>query len=294
VSPNSVVSVTRMSTRARFDSAGGGTGLFFLAMTVMLPHLACAESGATGAASPCRPATLASGMVGSIIDGRTFVLDDGREVRLAGIEIPAAAAAAAQASERLHALLSGQAVVLKGSGPDRDRYGRLVAQVFLAGTGTGSERTGSERWVQPELVASGHARVAARVGDRACAAELARHERAARQAKLGLWSDPYYVMRRAEDPAAVAAERGRFTIVEGTVLSVRESGGTIYVNFGKRWSEDFTVTIAKRNERAFAAAGIEPKALAGRRVRVRGWIEERGGPWVEATRPEQIELVERN
>jgi len=116
----------------------------------------------------------------------------------------------------------------------------------------------------------------------------------ARTAKLGLWSDPYYALRRAENPAAVAVERGRFTIVEGNVLSVRESGGTIYVNFGRRWSEDFTVTIAKRNERAFTAAGVEPKTLAGRRVRVRGWIEERGGPWVEATRPEQIELVERN
>ena len=36
-----------------------------------------------------------------------------------------------------------------------------------------------------------------------------------------------------------------------------------------------------------AAAGLEPKKLAGRRVRVRGWIEERGGPWIEAARPEQ-------
>jgi hypothetical protein len=33
------------------------------------------------------------------------------------------------------------------------------------------------------------------------------------------------------------------------------------------------------------AAGFEPKKLAGRRVRIRGWIEERGGPWIEATRP---------
>src|SRR5262249_30848480 len=115
-----------------------------------------------------------------------------------------------------------------------------------------------------------------------------------RDGQLGLWSDPYYVMRRAEDPTAVSRERGRFTIVEGEVLSVRESGATIYVNFGRRWSDDFTVTIAKRNERAFTAAGLEPKRLAGRRVRVRGWIEERGGPWVEATRPEQIEVVERN
>jgi hypothetical protein len=100
-------------------------------------------------------------------------------------------------------------------------------------------------------------------------------------------------MRRADDPAALSGERGRFTIVEGSVASVRESGGTLYVNFGRRWSSDFTVTIAKRHERAFAAAGLEPKRLAGRRIRVRGWIEERGGPWVEATAPEQIEVVER-
>ena len=154
--------------------------------------------------------------------------------------------------------------------------------------------SGDERWVQADLLASGHARVAAHVGDRACAAELMRHERAARDGKLGVWSDPDYAVRRADDPVAVAGERGRFAIVEGKVLSVRESGGTIYVNFGRRWSEDFTVTIAKRNERTFAAASMDPKALAGRHVRVRGWIEERGGPWVDATSPEQIELVGRN
>ena len=89
----------------------------------------------------------------------------------------------------------------------------------------------------------------------------------------------------------VDASRGSFALVEGKVLSVRESGGTIYVNFGRRWSEDFTVTIAKRSERAFTAAGLEPKSLRGRRVRIRGWIEERGGPWVEAARPEQIEVM---
>ncbi|HYS47780.1 MAG TPA: thermonuclease family protein, partial [Xanthobacteraceae bacterium] len=139
----------------------------------------------------------------------------------------------------------------------------------------------------------GHARVAPRIGDRACAAELLARERAARDAKLGLWAEPYYVIRRAEDPAALATERGRFAIVEGRVLSVRESGGTIYVNFGRRWTQDFTVTISKRNERTFTDAGVAPKRLEGRRVRIRGWIEQRGGPWVEATRPEQIELAER-
>ena len=98
---------------------------------------------------------------------------------------------------------------------------------------------------------------------------------------------------RADEPAALTAERGRFAIVEGKVLSVRESGNTIFVNFGRRWTEDFVVTIAKRNERGFAAAGIAPARLQGRRVRVRGFVEQRGGPWIEALRPEQIEVLER-
>ena len=122
-------------------------------------------------------------------------------------------------------------------------------------------------------------------------AELRTAERAARMAKLGLWADPRYFSHAAENPGEIAAERGRFTLVEGKVVSVRESGGTIYVNFGRRWSEDFTVTISKRHERIFAAAGLEPQKLSGRRVVVRGWVEERGGPWIEASTPEQIEIV---
>jgi hypothetical protein len=147
--------------------------------------------------------------------------------------------------------------------------------------------------VQGDLVAAGLARVAARVGSRACAVELLRREHAARQAKLGLWASSYYDLLNADHPADVLAEQGHFALVEGKVLSVRESGATIYVHFGRRWTEDFTVTILKRNERNFVAAGFEPKKLAGRQIRIRGWIEERGGPWIDATRPEQIEFADR-
>jgi hypothetical protein len=86
-------------------------------------------------------------------------------------------------------------------------------------------------------------------------------------------------------------ERGRFALVEGKVLSVRESGSIIYMNFGRRWTEGFSVVIPRRRQRAFAAAGIELKQLAGRRVRVRGFIEQRRGPIIEADAPEQIELI---
>ena len=230
----------------------------------------------------CKLAIVGTGVVSAVIDARTVVLDASREVRLTAIEVAAPRDDAARLT--LDGLI-GVPVVLRNLAPNTDRYGRSQAHIFAPGDG-------SERWVQSELIARGEARVAARVGDRACAAELLSRERAARDAKLGLWAEPYYAVKRAEDPAAIAAERGRFAIIEGKVLSVRESGATIYVNFGRRWSQDFTVTLLKRNERSFAAAGLEPRRLEGRRVRVRGFVEERGGPWIEALRPEQFEIVE--
>ena len=220
----------------------------------------------------CRFVTVGSATVrAATMDG--IALEDGRVVRLAGIELSAAPE-----------LAIGTAVMLKRLGAETDRYGRLQAHVFLTDNGT-------ERWVQADLLARGIARMSSRVGDPACAKLLLGHENSARAARLGLWAEPVYVIGKAEEPAGVLESRGRFGLVEGKVVSVRESGGTIYVNFGRRWSEDFTVTIAKRNERAFAAAGLVPKSLNGRRVRIRGWIEERGGPWVEAARPEQIEVL---
>src|SRR5262249_45975550 len=101
-------------------------------------------------------------------------------------------------------------------------------------------------------------------------------------------------VQAAEHGAELLANRGRFTVVEGKVLSVRESGGTIYMNFGRRWSQALTVTILKRHERMFRGAGLQPKTLEDRRIRVRGFIEERNGPRIEGTSPEQIEIATLN
>jgi hypothetical protein len=243
--------------------------------------IACGASAAGARAESCDLVVIGPATVRAVTD-EAVQLDDGRAVRLAGIHDVAQPDIAA-------ALPAGSAIVLKrlGGARETDRYGRLVAHVFRV-------ENGSESWVQAALVARGRARVSSRVGDLACAKALRAQEDSARSGKLGLWAEAYYVMVKADEPADVLQRRGRLALVEGKVLSVRESGGTIYVNFGKRWSEDFTVTIAKRNERAFTTAGLELKKLAGRTVRIRGWIEERGGPWVEALRPEQIEVVERD
>jgi hypothetical protein len=146
--------------------------------------------------------------------------------------------------------------------------------------------------LQQVMLEQGRARVSARVGDKACAGGLLNAERAARAARRGLWADPNFAPLSAENLPKLRAELGRFALVEGKVLSVRESGATIYVNFGRVWARDFTVTIPRRMASAFAAAGVAPKSFECRHIRVRGWIEQRGGPVIAAEAPEQIEFAD--
>jgi len=241
-----------------------------------------AMMSAAAAQEACKLATIGAGGVAAVRDGRTLTLRDGRELRLAAIETPGTAQAET-ARAALATLASGSELTLKRLGTnDSDRYGRVVAFAFPAG---------GAHSLQQALLEQGLARVSGRIGDKACADALLGSERAARAAARGLWSDPNFAPLPAEHLAQLAAERGHFALVEGKVLSVRESGSTIYVNFGRRWTRDFTVIVAARQKRAFAAAGVEPKALEGKRIRVRGWIEQRGGPVIEAAAPEQIEFI---
>ena len=221
-------------------------------LTAMLAAgLAAALGDATArAAEPlsahaCGADEIGRGTVSRILDGRTFVLDDGREVRLAAIEVPPTPALhdPGQAPDgkataaALNALAGGDQVTLRGAEIASDRYGRMVAYTYTM-------RDGDEIFVQGELIADGFARVGDRV-THACAGELLSREKAARKARLGLWADPYYDVVNVETPVDVPAQRGRFALVEGTVTSVRESGATIYVNFGRRRSEE---RLRSRNE----------------------------------------------
>jgi endonuclease YncB( thermonuclease family) len=240
------------------------------AITVMLAgHAAAQES--------CRLTAMGAARVAAVRDGRTLLLDDGRELRLAAIEVPNDGRAA------LQALVAGHVLRLERLGAAQDRYGRLVGFAFA---------DDAQQSVQRIMLEQGQARVSARVGDKACADGLLSAEREARAARRGLWANPNFAPLSAENLPGLRAERGRFALVEGKVLSVRESGATIYVNFGRRWTRDFTVIIPRRKGRIFAAAGVVPKRLEGQHIRVRGWIEQRGGPIIEADAPEQIEYAD--
>lgn len=229
------------------------------------------------ARADCRLSPVGSATVSAVRDGRTLDLADGRQLRLAAIEADMSGRAA------LHRLAAGHALRLMRLGPEIDRYGRLYAFAVAAG------RTET---LQAELLRAGAARVSARVGDWNCAKTLLKMERAARESHRGLWARAASSPLSASDSPKIRAKRGHFVLVEGKVLSVHQSGGTIYLNFGRHWTRDFSTVILRRNKRLFADVGIEPERLHGRRIRVRGWVELRRGPVIEADRPEQIEFVD--
>ncbi|WP_164933893.1 thermonuclease family protein [Bradyrhizobium guangzhouense] len=235
--------------------------------------LLCA--GHTANATPCQFESQGEGRVAAITDARSVRLDDGREVRLSGIE------ATATTQQALTSLLVGRDVILRGTDDTPDRYGRQGALVFIGE---------SDISVQSMLLAQGDALVSAEITDKDCAAALMASEAAARRQKKGSWADPSAI-KNAESPDDILAGIGRFMVVEGKVLSVRQAGAMTYLNFGRNWTHGFAVTISKRNLPAFESAGMTLKSLENRRIRIRGWVEGTTGPRIDARLAGQVELL---
>jgi endonuclease YncB( thermonuclease family) len=232
------------------------------------------------------------GVVTSVTDGDTVILDNGMVVRLVGIQAPklprgndafAAWPGSEEARAALESLVGGKAVRLRHGGERLDRHGRSLGQLFVTGE--------PETWVQREMVAGGHARVYSFPDNRACIADLMSAEGRARLNRLGIWTDPYYAVRRADKPGELSGRSGHYELVEGRVLAAEQAGGRVYLNFGRTWKTDFTVVIDKSALGRFGKEGLDPLKLADALVRVRGWVDNYDGPRIEVTHPEQIEVL---
>jgi endonuclease YncB( thermonuclease family) len=251
-----------------------------VSIAIAVVALAAFEVSPASAAG-CSFENQGEGQVTAVTDGRSFRLRDGREIRLAGIEPAFPERPAATRGEVLAAMLMGHEVRLRGEDDSPDRYGRQSAFVWLLP---------SETFVQAELLAQGEAVVSPDVANGECAATLLAVEAAARDAKRGIWAEPSAI-KNAQSTGAILAGIGRFTLVEGKVLSVRQAGATTYLNFGQNWTRDFAVTIPRRALGVFEAAGLVPKSLEGKRIRVRGFVDARRGPRIEVLQTGQIELL---
>jgi micrococcal nuclease len=219
-------------------------------------------------------------VVARVPAGDRLELADGRTVRLAGIRLPVGHdALAEQARATLAGLLAGRAVRLGTSAAPVDRYGDLVAQVESV----------DGKWLQGALLERGLAEVQTRPGEVARAAAMLALERAARTARRGLWADPAFAPRSA---LRVANAIGSFQIVQGRVLRIAPHGDYVYLNFGRDWRSDFTVRLRRTElDGRFAQAGLDVLGLAGRRIEVRGFVLDAGGPLIELSHPEQIQVL---
>ncbi len=220
------------------------------------------------------------------LDGDTLALQGGRVLRLAGVLAPragdrgrGAADAAAAARAALERLARGKALMLWYGELAEDRHGRLFAQA----------QTADGLWLADELLRLGHARVFTQPGGAERAAEMLKAEAEARAARRGLWALAAYAVRGDEE---AGRDADSFQIVEGRVLKAAAAREIVYLNFGRDIRRDFTVGIDRTAMRGFRRAGIDPKSLEGKRIRIRGWVLWRGGPYIGATHPEQLEVLD--
>lgn len=226
-------------------------------------------------------------LVVEVIDGDTVRLDNNREVRLVGIQAPKLPLGrrgftewplAGEARAKLAELTADKRVVLHHGGAPEDRHGRLLAHL------TGQDGT---MWVQGEMLKAGLARVYSFPDNRALVADMLGLEREARAARRGIWANGYYRIRKPEE---TQRDIETFQIVEGHVLQAAMTRDRTYLNFGPDYRTDFTVTIARRDLKLFGRE-FDAKALEGKTIRVRGWLKFINGPMIEATHPEQIEVL---
>lgn len=227
------------------------------------------------------------------LDGDTLALAGGRMLRLAGVLAPKSAErgrerdrgareiadAAAAARHALERLARGKSLTLWHGGLAEDRHGRVFAHA----------RTAEGVWLADELLRLGHARVFTQAEDADRAAAMLKLEAEARAARRGLWALAAFAVRTDE-------EAGRFSdsfqIVEGRVLKAAAAREFFYLNFGRDFRRDFTIGLDRAALRAFRRARLDPAALEAKRIRIRGWVVWRGGPYIGATHPEQIEILD--
>jgi micrococcal nuclease len=231
-----------------------------------------------------------TGRVDKVIDSRTVLMKDNKIIRLLAVEYPLnlgedMSPAEIAAKDRLEKLLPEATEVeiwqsFNSKTGRVNRMGHVLAHLVIKKDGL---------WVNGTLIDEGLGWTATDTSNPEMADQLYNLEDKARVAKRGLWSDklPYGVLS-AED---ASSGNGSFRVVEGAIKRAATSKNNLYLNFGSDMKKDFTVMITPELRRAFSKRGIDTMALAGRTVRVRGWIREWNGPFLELETPERLEIL---
>ena len=252
---NTVLSKTTLFERTRLRRV--------LFVPVLLFTLFAAFSGKLAHASDNCTTTLFSETVTikSIIDGDTILLEDGRFVRLVGINTPElnkksppAEPYAQEAKDALSTLLQDVKQIGLIHGKDKhDHYQRLLAHAFLL-DGTN---------IQTELLKKGMAQHILIPPNNAMYECYRQAERQSQSKKAGLWSHPYFRVMNADE---LTLRHIGFFRVTGRIKEIKKRKDNYWLVINERFSfriDSDSLKHFKRNR---------PETLRTHTVQASGWI----------------------
>jgi len=236
----------------------------------------------------------ATGRTDKVIDEQTILMKDGKIVRLLGLDYPFGNHVYEPdepylAKKLLESLLpSGTEVALyqpRNRTPDQkrgltNRMGHTLAHLVKKNSG---------QWVNGTLVAEGLARAMTDSSNPEMADQLYKIEQGAREAGKALWAKDS--LDGLLTPETAERADGQFRVIEGTVNRASTNKNNLYLNFGSDWKKDFTVMITPSVRKALSKDGIDAISLAGKKVRVRGWVRKWNGPFIELETAQRIEVL---
>lgn len=192
----------------------------------------------------CAADEASTAVVERVIDGDTLVLESGETVRLIGVDAPEIAKDgrpgqpySQRAKAFVRRLAEGKTVRLERDAQERDRYGRLLAYVYLPDGSMLNER----------LLAEGYALQMTIPPNVRYAERLLAAERRARDEKRGLWQT-----REIDRPYVDRHGRG---LIKG---NVNARGEKVYHLPGSRYYGEVRAEAWFRTEREALDAGFRP------------------------------------
>ncbi len=207
------------------------------------------------------PSGLPMVQVRQVVDGDTLRLQDGRSVRLIGINAPEIGRKgrptepyADAARKRLQALVDasdGRVNLLVGT-QERDHYGRTLAHVFGAGGNS----------FEAQLLGEGLGYLVAVAPNVDLVPCQQQAERVAREGRLGVW-------RKSPVIAAERLSQSGFALISGRVTAIERNRGGIWLELGN----NAVLHVPPKMQRSFPPATFD--GLEGREVVARGWVIDR-------------------
>ena len=226
----------------------------------------------------------------SSIDGDGDLrLVDGRVLRLAGIDWPAADQADQRAALRqgLAHLVAAGDVMAETSGPP-DRWGRLAAQVFVR-----QPQADVPDWVQGAVLGAGLVAAWPESAAVSCWPAALSAEAAGRESRAGIWATYGATGGRS----ALLRPRGdspmsRRVVFESVVSSVRPGRRVTFVNFSGPREGAPSLMLSVRQVRELLQAGRDPATFMGKRLRIRAEMDNSARPRLSIVGPQAIDVLE--